>query len=275
MGMTDVLGRSQGSWRNPDFELYRWVRFPDILIWDFRNYDVQDRFFRRLAYFVEKKGYRGRLLTNQEIAGKHGWNAHDYRPEALADFFNLVKEEDFPLDDEEWLMLKIFLENGILREEPDGRLAPGKGAVISISRESSPVLRERFLVHEASHGLYFTSGEYRDFIRSVWEGLQEEDRAMWVFFFGWYGYDPRDEDLMINESQAYLVQIPSDQVAGYFDTRMRNLIGLYPSQAGLLKRGTEERSGVFRSWSETIGRWTWEKWGLLPGDFFPLYKDLQ
>jgi len=275
MGMADVLGRPQDTWRNSDFELYKWVRFPHILIWDFRNYDVQNRFFRRLAYFVEKKGYRGRLLTNQELAGKHGWNAHDYHPEDLANFFNLVKKQNFSLYDEEWLMRDIFLENRILLEEPDGTLVPGEGAVISITRESSPVLRERFLVHEASHGLYFTSREYRDFVRSVWEGLSEEDRAMWVFFLGWYGYDPQDEDLMINEFQAYLVQSPSDQAAGYFDLRLRNLIPSYPSQEKLLSRGTGERSLAFRSWAETIGRWIGEKWGLFPGDFFPLYKELR
>ena len=54
-------------------------------------------FFRRLSYFVEKKGFRGSLMTNSELEGMHGWNAHDYRPEDLALFYTVADKQDFPL----------------------------------------------------------------------------------------------------------------------------------------------------------------------------------
>ncbi|OQY35241.1 MAG: hypothetical protein B6241_01720 [Spirochaetaceae bacterium 4572_59] len=273
-GMSAVLSRSQEDWRHPDFELYKWVRFPDILIWDCRNYDVQNRFFRRLSYYVEKKGFRGTLLTNQELEGKHGWNAHDYRAGDLADFFNLARDIDFPLYEEERLMLKILLEENILFENSEGILHANNGAIISISRESIEILRHRFLVHEASHGLYFISPEYRAFILSLWEGLEDEERELWRFFLGWYGYDPTDEDLMINEFQAYLVQQKSDQAAEFFNVRLSKLIPQYPAYKELIERGTGENSASFNIWAGDIKHWMMAKWGLEPGDFFPLYKDL-
>ena len=94
--MSAVLQRNPEQWRNPAFELYSWADFPSILIWDCLNYDIQNRFFRRLSYYVEKKGFRGALMSNEELRDKHGWNAHDYRAEDLADFFNKAAETDFP-----------------------------------------------------------------------------------------------------------------------------------------------------------------------------------
>ncbi len=272
--LRDILDAPVESWRNGNFEIYFWNDFPHILVWDCLDYGVQNRFFRRLSYFVEKKGFRGSLLSNRELQGLHGWNAHDYRPEDLAEFFNLAEKLNFPLYREEWVMRDILLSNGILERDPEGILIPEKGAVISIARESSPVLRERFLIHEASHGLYFTSAEYREYIARIWEGLTEEDRGMWRFYLGWYGYDPSDEDLMINEFQAYLVQQRSDEASGYFDVRLKNLIRLYPEQKNLLQSGIDDKSGKFQVWSELIGHWLYEKWGIEPGDFFHLYKEI-
>ncbi len=273
-GLGGILDTPLGAWRNPDFELYSWTLFPDILIWDCQNYDIQNRFFRRLSYFVEKKGFRGSLMTNGELEGMHGWNAHDYRPEDLARFYTVADAQDFPLYQEEVLMKDILIRNGIILKNPEGGYSEGKGAVLSISRETSEILRERFLVHESSHGLYFTSAGYRDFVLSVWEGLEEEDRSLWRFFLGWHGYDPEDEDLMVNEFQAYLVQQRVEDASEYFNIRMKNLLRLYPAQESLLSRGIGEKSESFRIWSGIISHWLMEKWGLEPGDFFPLYKEL-
>ena len=49
-----------------------------MLIFDTASYAVQARFFRRLAFYVEKQGYRGRLLTDAELGSRRGYNAHDY-----------------------------------------------------------------------------------------------------------------------------------------------------------------------------------------------------
>jgi hypothetical protein len=269
-----ILYRSLSTWRNEEFEIYSWSSFPEILIMDCLDYDVQNRFFRRLAFFVEKKGYKGTLLSNAELKGKHAWNAHDYRAYDLAEFFNLVAQRNFTIYPEEALLRNLLISRGILIQDEDGALYPGQGAVLSISRESSDALRYRFFVHESSHGIYFISFEYREFVRTLWESLHEEDREMWRFFLGWYGYDPEEEDLMINEFQAYLMQQSSDEAPGYFGPRMSSLAGKYPAQRMLLERGIGADSAGFQIWAEVLEDWLAEKWGLKAGNFFPLYKEL-
>ena len=58
---------STASWRNKSFELFRWNLFPQVLFFDFSSYSVQDKFFTRLAYFVEKKGYVGTLVDDDFV----------------------------------------------------------------------------------------------------------------------------------------------------------------------------------------------------------------
>ena len=67
-----VLNWPLSEWRLTNYELFRWSDFPHVLIFDFLNYDVQNRFLKRLAFFVEKAGFRGRLAQDHEIANLHG-----------------------------------------------------------------------------------------------------------------------------------------------------------------------------------------------------------
>jgi hypothetical protein len=120
-----VLLYDTAAWRNSEYELFSWNRFPEILIMDTASYEVQSRFFKRLAFFVEKRGYRGRLVTNREFAGLHGFNAHDYRAEDLAVFYQTARERLFTLNPEEELLKEILLDNGVIRD--DGIFTPGKG----------------------------------------------------------------------------------------------------------------------------------------------------
>ncbi|MCL2176209.1 MAG: hypothetical protein FWB73_09215, partial [Treponema sp.] len=51
-----ILWMPLANWRNKDWDIYRWDRFPSILIVDTMNYGVQDKLFKRLAFFTEKAG---------------------------------------------------------------------------------------------------------------------------------------------------------------------------------------------------------------------------
>ncbi len=271
---SQILDNQINEWRNRDFEVYSWASFPSVLVFDCRNYDIQNRLFRRLAFYIEKKGYVGQLLTNSELKGKHAWNAHDYRAEDLARFFNLVAERDFPIYPEESMLRSILISHGILIQDDEGVLHPGEGAVLSISKESTDALRYRFFVHEGAHGIFFTSPEFREFVTELWNSLDSRDRAMWRFFFSWYGYDPADEYLMINEFQAYLLQQRASAAPAYFGPRMGSLANSYPGERSSLERGTGAGSAGFQIWAEILEDWIYEKWGMRAGNFFPLYKEL-
>ena len=51
----------------------------------------------KVMAYIEKAGYKGRLLTNKELGTMHGFNALDYRAETLADC------GIFPLPSSGWL----------------------------------------------------------------------------------------------------------------------------------------------------------------------------
>lgn len=213
-----ILNYSPKNWRTEDYEIFEWDRLPGILFFDTRNYTVQDNFFRRLAFYIEKAGYKGRLLTNKELGTMHGFNALDYRAETLADFFNKATELDFKLNKEEILLKKILLMNGILL--PDGqKVKAGYGAIVSISQESSSALRTQLLAHEAWHMLFFIDEDFRNYVGAAYYTMDSLSREFLIDYFRSQpslGYDVTDEYLMHNEFMAYILQNSFSNVGQYF-----------------------------------------------------------
>jgi hypothetical protein len=234
-----ILAYPPGSWRRGDYEVFRWDAFPSLLIFDTADYTVQDRLFKRLAFFVEKAGYRGRLMEDEEIADQHGWNAHDYRAEDLARFFEAVRLADFPLLPEERELELILLEAGIIRREGDA-VVPGEGGLVSISRESPAYLRSLFMAHEGFHGIFFIDREFRDFSRRRWEGLSATARRFILSYFDYQHYDTADEYLTINEFMAHVLQQPVSRAAGYFGETLASRIDASPWRRTVLPEKDEE-----------------------------------
>jgi hypothetical protein len=229
-----VLLYNRRAGRQPDYELFAWTRFPQILIIDTADYAVQDRFFKRLAFFVEKLGYRGRLVSGEEVAALHGFNAYDYRAEDLARFYRAAAAASDPLTAEERLLKRILIANGILSD--GGGLEPGRGAILSISRGSPDTLRRLLLTHEALHGLYFTLPRYREACTSAWQALDREEREFWLLFLRWWHYDIEDPFLTVNEFQAYLLQQARPGLGFYFgQLSAGRLQRTYPQQAAWLR----------------------------------------
>ena len=214
-----IIRWSRERWRHQQYELFEWEAFPGVLIFDTATYDIQSRFFTRLAFFAEKTGYRGRLLTDEELAGRHGYNAHDYRPESLAQFFTLAARLDFPLNQHEVLLRDILLRNGVIVQEERNVFAPGRGAVISISQESPEYLRRTFVNHECWHGIYFTRPEFRetvDFVRTIMDAASFDFLRAYFSLWPSLQYDPDDDYLIHNELMAYLMQQGVSACADYF-----------------------------------------------------------
>ncbi|MDR2095199.1 MAG: hypothetical protein LBP76_06740 [Treponema sp.] len=210
-----VLAYPRENWRDQRFEIFRWEGFPSILIFDTADYDVQDDLFKRLAFFTEKTGYRGRLMADSEIKDKHGWNAHDYRAESLAAFFEAARDTSFPLLPEERLLEEILVRNGIIIRR-DGRIAAGEGAIISISRQSSAATRTLLMTHEGYHGIFFLNEDFRQFSLNRFNALPPPARRFIVNFMEYQAYDSNDEYLLINEFMAYIMQQSASQAGAYF-----------------------------------------------------------
>jgi len=247
-----VLAYSQEEWRDPDFELFSWDLYPHILIIDTADYSVQDRLFKRLAFYVEKRGFRGNIFTLAELAGKHGYNAHDYRAEDLARFFNEV--ERFPLTREEERLKNILTENGVIIKKSSGYV-PGMGGIISISRSSSKALRRHLLTHEIFHAVFFSRPSYREGCFAAWQELSPEEQEYWLLFLNWEGYDTTDHYLVVNEFQAYLMQQARRGVNYYFRELVAGrLIKSYPQKEAHIRRILEAgKSGFTRSFDRLQG----------------------
>jgi len=211
-GMIVTWDRS--TWRRPDFELFSWDRFPHVLIFDTASYDVQDGLFKRLAFFVEKAGYRGEIEDPTALAGRHGYNAHDYRAEDLARFFSEATNRGAALTPGERDLEQILEANDLIRRTSAG-FAPGEGAVISISRSSPLALRRLLLSHESAHGEFFSLPQFRDGVEAVWESLSLVEKDVWLDYLSSKAYDSTDHYLVVNEFQAYLFQQQREDVEGF------------------------------------------------------------
>lgn len=213
-----IIDWDEKTWRNSNFEVYAWEQFPNILIFDTLNYAVQDDLLKRMAFFTEKEGFRGRLAADEEIKDLHGFNAHDYRAETLAAFFDLAEKENFPLNQME-KDLRGLLEDAKIIIKTETGYEKGEGAIISISKESPRYLRAQFIAHEGVHGIYFVDADFRNLVDVVYDIIDTKSLQFLQGFFASQpslGYDPNDPYLMRNELMAYLLQQSVAGIPGYF-----------------------------------------------------------
>ncbi|MFP3090997.1 hypothetical protein LQZ21_11800 [Treponema sp. TIM-1] len=272
-----ILVYDRTLWRDPRYEVFQWEHFPSVLIFDTADYAVQDRLFKRIAFFVEKKGIAGRLLTDREMADLHGWNAHDYRAEDLAAFFSAARTKNFPLSPEEEELENILHGAGILT--PAG---PGAGAVLSLSRESSDYLRGLFMVHEGFHGLFFIDADFREFCRRRWEGLDPGARRFLRSYFDYQGYEVNNPLLVINEFMAHCLQQPVSRAGWYFGEVLAGRINESSWRREVLPPMDEasgtwpDLSRAFMREAEALSSYVNRRWGFTAGRIrrlIPLFQD--
>lgn len=261
-----ILTSKQGNWRHKDYEIYEWDRFPGSLFFDTADYKVQSDFFRRLAFFVEKTGYRGRILTDEELGDMHGYNAHDYSAESLAAFFTKAEQTKVQLTEKELILKDILLRNQIIIPDNYSYKA-GSGAVISISRESALWLRQNFVAHEAWHGIFFTNEAFRNTVSAVYYTVDNNTMAFMKGFWAsqpGLGYDQSDEFLMHNEFMAYLMQQPLNQIAKYFvHCAERGSVMAYQKE---LCQWVCNNGGItFEDAGMVLNSYAFDNWGLAAG----------
>ncbi len=214
------------------YRLFRWDLLPGTLVFVFDDYSVQDRFLKRLAFFTEKPGFRGRVAGDEEIEALHGWNAHDYSTETLAAFFNAAGADRLNAD--ELRLRDILLAWGLLGKAEDSgtvRYAGGRGAVMSVALETAPSLRRLFMDHEASHSVFFQDADYRALSARLYESLGPEALRFWRLHLAWRNYDITDKYLCVNELQAYHVQQGAARTRAYFEQLAERLAKAYPERA--------------------------------------------
>ncbi len=256
----------QKNWRRSDYEIFEWELFPGVLVFDFANYKIQNQFFTRIAYFVEKAGYKGTLVSDDFVENKHGYNAHDYKANDLANFFSLVEQENFQINSYEEILKEILIANKIIQKDKDGFKAR-KGAVVSFTRESPEYLRHTFMAHESWHGIYFTDEDFRNIVATCYNMFDEDSlnflKKFWETQPG-LGYDTNDEYLMQNEFMAYIMQQSFSNVRNYFiQVAGRGSVNRIQPESAEYIRSTNAQA--FVDAAEILNSYAFDNWGLACG----------
>ncbi len=203
--------------------VFRFLNNRRVLVLDFASLLEQGLMLNRAAALVEKIGQpRDRVLGDAELdaaiaaAGdtmETYYYGHDYAAADLIRFFALADRDGVRLrPQEEWL-------RGLLRQE--GVLEPGgRGALISIPRVGAASgvdagLRAAILRHELSHAEFFSNPAYAAYARQFWRsGLDDAGREVFRRYLAAANYDTSLEDLLVNETQAYLMHTPDSRLFG-------------------------------------------------------------
>jgi hypothetical protein len=182
-----------------------------VIVIDFPDLGSQGLTLDRVAALVEKAHLpRNRVLTDAELINavqasgetiESYYYGHDYQAADLAKFFRLAAVQNIRLNGhEKWLRTLV---------SQLGWLKPGaRGAIITVPAAGTavaPDMRAVILRHEISHGAFYTDATYRAYAETFWYGLTDSDRAAFTGFLGRQGYDTNNSDLMLNETQAYLI----------------------------------------------------------------------
>lgn len=220
--------------RSDDWRLMRLAENPKILVIEFPTLAAQGRALNRLATLIEKhQAPRDRVLSDEGLAKfiQQGGDTpetfyfgHDYPAEAVARFFTMAVSQQMLLNADELRLGNELLAAGLLKEESDKLIAnPDRQAVVSFTavQADDPHTqgdetvdarrREAILRHELSHGEFFTNAAYRQHCWSFWQQLSDQHRKRLTAFLAMQGYDPTNEELMVNEAQAYLMHTPDER----------------------------------------------------------------
>jgi len=226
-----------------------WLREnPAVLVIEFPSLAEQGAAMNRMAALLEKADApRDRVLDDLQLAlliARSGdsppsfYQGHDVDDAGLARFYAAVDSQAQALNPQETRLRQLLAE----RAMPGASGSPQR-ALISVTATqaddpSTPadegvdaLRRMSVLRHEISHGRFFTRPAYRAHCMRFWrEELSEPQRELFRRFLERLGYDRRDELLMLNEAQAFLLHTPdsrafSGELLGISEAELETLRG--------------------------------------------------
>ena len=197
----------------PEPGIFQLTGHPRVFILDFPGLAEQAAAMNRVAALLEKAGApRDRVLSMPELeqliaasntTAEEFYVGHNYLLADIRRFMALASEGGQALTPAEQRLAGMI--------EAIAAAAPGPEpvAVLTIPnlgpRMDAPT-RSAVLGHELGHGVYFTNPRYAQHVHRLWHGsFTEAERAAFRRFLGSVGYDAQNEELMINEMQAYLL----------------------------------------------------------------------
>ena len=263
-----ILENNPAQWRYSDWEVYSWESFPGIFIIDFQNLSIQSHMLKRLSYFVEKKGYTGKIHNFVRLYGKTDWNAHNYKAKDLAAFFTEAQRSGALLTSAETYLRELLVANGIIDKNGAGYSGGEDKGIVSVSQESTPHVRAMLLTHEGYHGLFYAAPGLKDLVYDLWEKLAPEAQEMWIEYLRTadvWNYDYENGYLLRNEILGYLMQ--QKDFGEYFDNMMfPRLLKRSPGNAELFRQNHDVAREAFLDMAGKIGTFLLDNFNLSPGN---------
>ncbi len=210
---------------------------PAIVIIDFPDLTVQGLMLDRVAALIEKARLpRDKVLDDvalREAIYNCGdtiedyYYGHDYKAADLVRFFQLADAQGIKLNEQELWLRRLIMQLGWFKEGANGALI----TLPAVSGPITPDMRAVILHHELSHGAFYTVPDFARYAQSFWASLTPSDRARFTDFLGRQGYDTDNTNLMLNETQAYLIFTPDNR---FFNG---SVVGMSEAEIDTLRQG--------------------------------------
>lgn len=215
--------------RNNGLVVWQYADNANIYVFDFPNLTQQGRTFNRVTHLTEQfnEPYK-RVLSIDEIlkymeavrrTQADFAFGHDVLVSELVLFFNLAERDKLELFAEEIVLRDFAIGQGLMKVWR-GIYQALKPDVVILSvpqiqekRENEPrvseLARRAIFTHEIAHGEYYANPYYAKYCQRFWfEVLNDEQREVFKNFLSKYNYAVNEEELLINEMQAYLLFTP-------------------------------------------------------------------
>ncbi len=200
---------------------------PNVYVFDFPGLSLQGRSFNRITQFTEQQGNEPypKVLNNLDLnryyeAARRTQAdfafGHDVLISELVQFFNFASRDKVELNPEEIALRDFLIEQGLVRFWR-GFYQSMKPEVVVLAvpqvqdrKPSEPMITEgaryAILMHEMAHGEYYSNTHYAKYCQRFWyETLTENQRESFKRFLAAFNYAVTNEELLINEMQAYLM----------------------------------------------------------------------
>lgn len=247
--------------RSETLTIWQMAENPNVYVFDFPGLSYQGRSFNRITQFTEQQTTEPypKVLSNAELSryieAARRTQAdfafgHDVLVSELVQFYNYATRDKVELNQEEIFIRDFLIEQGLIRfwrgfyqsMRPDV-------VVLSIPQPqprqaSEPVVtvgaRHAILLHELAHGEYYTNSHYQKFCQRFWyETLTEPQREAFKRFLSNFNYAVTNDELLINEMQAYLMFTPDPK-------------SFSASKLGVSEAELQQMRGAFRRGSPPI-----------------------
>ena len=197
----------------PTVEVARWDVDPRVHLLRFASAAAQRDAMGRPSIFLEDLDLHGtipeRVPTGQR-GGVANYSGHNMRARDLARFINRLRAErpggaaETPAESS---LVAALSSCGALRSDKSGRVVAARDdlVVAAVAGSSDKNEVRDALLHEAMHMVFYVDEAFAERCWSFWrERATERDKTAWIAFLRDLRYNVEDEELVVNELQAYM-----------------------------------------------------------------------